>query len=212
MASAPTPALYAALSAAQATIGHASKDATNPHFKSRYASLPAVLDAIRQPFADHGLCLIQAPSLSDSTLSVETIIAHKEGGTISCVLSCSLADAKPQTVGSAISYLRRYGAMALAGVAAADEDDDGEKAQGGRSNNGQSPAPHRSPVAAIATPLPAPKPGWTPEQRAEAGGLKTRILAAAPARLAELDALANALLPASETIDRLNEIAREVGA
>jgi hypothetical protein len=201
MLSAPTPALYAALSAAQATIGHASKDATNPHFKSRYASLPAVLDAIRQPFADHGLCLIQAPSLSDSTLSVETIIAHKEGGTISCVLSCSLADAKPQTVGSAISYLRRYGAMALAGVAAADEDDDGEKAQGSRPTH----AAHTSAQA-------KPAPVWTAEQKAEAGRIKADILARAPLRSASLDNLSKAGLPASETIDRLNEIAREVGA
>lgn len=201
MTSAPTPALYAALSAAQATIGHASKDATNPHFKSRYASLPAVLDAIRQPFADHGLCLIQAPSLSDATLSVETIIAHKEGGTISCVLSCSLSDAKPQTVGSAISYLRRYGAMALAGVAAADEeDDDGEVAQGRHSPKG--PAPSALPKSHA----------WTPEQKTEAGRLKAAILAAAPAKSSAIESLITAKLSPSETIDRLNEIAREVGA
>lgn len=198
MTSAPTPALYAALSAAQATIGHASKDATNPHFKSRYASLPAVLDAIRQPFADYGLCLIQAPSLSDATLSVETIIAHKEGGTISCVLSCSLADAKPQTVGSAISYLRRYGAMALAGVAAADEDDDGEVAQGRRS----APAPTH----------PAPKAhAWTAEQKAEAGRLKSAILAASPAKSSAIESLITAKLSPSETIDHLTEWARELG-
>ena len=183
---APNPALYAALSAAQSKIGHASKDANNPHFKSKYASLPAVLDAIREPFADNGLALIQAPSLTavngaPPLLSVETIIAHKDGGTISCVLSCSLADGKPQTVGSAISYLRRYGAMALAGVAASEEDDDGEAAQG------RSKAPAK--VATVTGEVVKAKPAWLDDQKTEAGQYRTDIEAFGDAASAEFSAL-----------------------
>lgn len=52
---------------------------------------------------------------------------------------------------------------------------------------------------------------WTPEQKAEAGGIKTRILAADPSKSSDIDALRNAGVPASEAIDRLNEMARELG-
>lgn len=74
------------------------------------------------------------------------------------------------------------------------------------------PAPVAAQPATAPAAEPPIKPVWTAEQRAEAGALKARILATAPVRLAELDALSKAGLPASETIDRLNEIAREVGA
>ena len=52
---------------------------------------------------------------------------------------------------------------------------------------------------------------WTPEQKAEAGGIKDRILASDPSKLSDIDALRNAGVPASEAIDRLNEMARELG-
>jgi hypothetical protein len=74
------------------------------------------------------------------------------------------------------------------------------------------PAPIAAQPAAATAAIPSAKPVWTTEQKAEAGALKTRILAASPDRAASLDALSKAGLPASETIDRLNEIAREVGA
>ena len=74
------------------------------------------------------------------------------------------------------------------------------------------PAPIAAQPAAATVAEPAAKPVWTAEQRAEAGALKTRILAASPDRAESLGDLSKAGLPASETIDRLNEIAREAGA
>jgi hypothetical protein len=74
------------------------------------------------------------------------------------------------------------------------------------------PIPAPAPVEATAATSKPISVFWTAEQKAEAGGIKTRILAVAPNKAADIDALRNAGVPASETIDRLNEIAREVGA
>ena len=118
--------LFSALSLAQGEIEGARKDSTNPHFKSRYADLASVRDALREPFAKHGLALIQLPRAGDGIVEVETILSHKSGQFISETLSCPLATMTAQTIGSAITYLRRYSAMAMAGVAP--EDDDGNSA------------------------------------------------------------------------------------
>lgn len=121
-----TPELFAALSAAQGEIENASKNAANPHFKSRYADLAEVLNTTRPVFAKHGLSLTQAPSFDGSLASVTTVIAHKGGGYLSAVASCVPAKSDAQGIGSATTYLRRYGAAAAAGIA--QEDDDGQSA------------------------------------------------------------------------------------
>jgi len=57
--SASIAALAAALAKAQGQMTFATKDATNPHFKTRYADLAAVWSAIREPLAANGLSVIQ---------------------------------------------------------------------------------------------------------------------------------------------------------
>jgi hypothetical protein len=122
-----SPALFAAIAEAQGEIENASKNAANPHFKSKYADLAEILNTTRPVFAKHGLSLSQFPGFDGALASVTTIIAHKEGGYIVAVASCVPAKSDAQGIGSATTYLRRYSAAAAAGIA--QEDDDGESAK-----------------------------------------------------------------------------------
>ena len=121
-----TPELFTALSAAQGQVENATKNAANPHFRSKYADLAEVLNTVRPVFAKHGLSLIQSPSFDGSLASVTTILAHAGGGYITTTASCVPAKADAQGIGSATTYLRRYSAAAVAGIA--QEDDDGNAA------------------------------------------------------------------------------------
>lgn len=131
--------LFAALSAFQGEVQPPKKTATNPHFKSKFADLAEVLDAVRGPMAKHGLSLTQMPvGTCDGVVRVVTLVGHKSGQWLKGVLDMPLAQKTPQGVGSTVSYARRYCAMAALGIAA--EDDDGEAAEGrgGKQNsNGQ---------------------------------------------------------------------------
>lgn len=121
-----TPELFAALSKAQAEIENASKNANNPHFRSKYADLAEVLTTIRDTFPRHGLSLIQSPSFDGSMCHVITLVAHEKGGYLLSQASCVPAKSDAQGIGAATTYLRRYGASAMAGIA--QEDDDGQSA------------------------------------------------------------------------------------
>ena len=121
-----TPELFAALSAAQGEIENASKNAANPHFKSKYADLAEILNTVRPVFAKHGLSILQHPGFDGSLASVTTIIGHSSGGYITATASCVPAKSDAQGIGSATTYLRRYSAAAAAGIA--QEDDDGQAA------------------------------------------------------------------------------------
>lgn len=120
------PELFAALALAQGEIENANKNAANPHFRSKYADLAEVLNTIRPVFAKHGLSLIQSPGFDGSMASVTTVLAHQSGGYMTSTASCVPAKADAQGIGSATTYLRRYGAAAVAGIA--QEDDDGNAA------------------------------------------------------------------------------------
>lgn len=121
-----TPELFAALAIAQGKIENATKNASNPHFKSKYADLAEVLNTARPVLAEHDLSLIQAPGFDGSLAHVTTILAHKSGGYITMTASCIPAKSDAQGIGSATTYLRRYGAAGAAGIA--QEDDDGNAA------------------------------------------------------------------------------------
>lgn len=133
--------LFAALAKAQGEIHSASKSAENPHFKSRYADLDAVWDACREPLSKNGLAVIQMPRTWAKEeifgVTLRALLTHASGQWISCELTMEIADLRPQTVGSAITYARRYTLAPLVGVAPGD-DDDGEGAEG--RNGGRQPA------------------------------------------------------------------------
>lgn len=136
--------LAAALAKAQAEMGGAVKDSTNPFFKSKYADLASVREACNGPLTKNGIAVVQSPSLAGNVVSVRTILIHSSGQWISGDVSCAAKDDSPQAVGSAITYLRRYALQSFAGVAP--EDDDGEAAQGRRVMPAAVPMPAKAPA------------------------------------------------------------------
>lgn len=120
--------LATALAKSQAEIENASKNAANPHFRSKYADLAEVLNTVRPVFAKHGIAVIQAPSYDNGIASVETMLTHASGEWMSNICSAPVSKQDAQGVGSAITYLRRYSLAAFAGVA--QEDDDGNASVG----------------------------------------------------------------------------------
>lgn len=133
--------LFTALSVAQGKIKSATKDSTNPHFKSSYADLASVWDACRDPLTENGLCVVQLPTVSEGRVNVLTILGHKSGEFIGCNLSLKPMRDDPQGDGSAITYARRYGLSAVAGIAP-DDDDDGNEASR-KPTNGHAAEPKR---------------------------------------------------------------------
>ncbi len=122
--------LAKALAAAQAEMKPAPKDSQNPYFKSSYADLATCWEAARGPLTKNGLSVVQltTPGNDGSSVNVESVLLHTSGEWIKGVLQVKLAKQDPQGLGSALTYGRRYGFMALIGLAPAD--DDGEAAAG----------------------------------------------------------------------------------
>lgn len=124
--------LALALNKAQAEMSGAKKKESNPFFKSKYADLNAVVDAIRIPFCENGLSYSQFPIMQENKVGVETMLMHESGEWVSSVLLLPITKQDPQAAGSAITYARRYSLQAIAGIPA--EDDDGNSASGKNPN------------------------------------------------------------------------------
>jgi hypothetical protein len=154
--------LAAALCKAQGKIKHAVKDSANPFFKSKYADLTSVWDAIRDAFQSEGLAVAQCPKVLDNGANVlETVLMHRSGQWMSSTVPLNPVKNDPQGIGSAITYMRRYALQAMAGVCA--DDDDGEAAQG------------RKKVNSAGEPV-AKKPSWTDAQKLRAGEIKKALM------------------------------------
>lgn len=115
-----------ALAKAQGQIDDASKGSKNPYFNSKYADLAAVRSAIREPLAVNDIAIVQLPRTLTGEVEVETMLMHKSGEFISESLRLPVGKWDAHGIGSAITYARRYGLMAILGIAA--EDDDGNAA------------------------------------------------------------------------------------
>ena len=119
--------LSAALLKAQRSITFASKDAKNPHFKSTYADLPAVIDAIKPALNDAGIVFLQTFSPSEAGfIAVTTRLMHETGEWIEDTATVPLPKSDPQGYGSAATYARRYSLAAITGLY--QDDDDGNAA------------------------------------------------------------------------------------
>ena len=120
--------IAAALAKAQGAMDNASKDRSNPAFKSKYADLASVRDATSGPLSANGIAVLQAAATTADGVTVETRFVHTSGQWLACTIGAVPKAYDPQSVGSAITYLRRYGLMSMAGIAP--EDDDGNAASG----------------------------------------------------------------------------------
>lgn len=114
--------------AAQKATEAVKKAATNPAFKSKYADLSAVVEAVIPALNSHGIGVMQFPSSDGETISVTTVFLHESGSSVSGTLALRPSKSDAQGAGSAITYARRYSLLAMTG--AAPEDDDGAAASG----------------------------------------------------------------------------------
>jgi hypothetical protein len=111
----------------QASVSKVAKEANNPFFKSKYASLANILDTIQKPLSECGLAVSQFPDGNALT----TIILHADSGEwmeSSYVMPVAKQN-DPQAMGSAMTYARRYALGSILNLNI-DDDDDGEKAMG----------------------------------------------------------------------------------
>jgi len=133
--------LHEAMALAFAEIEAATKTANNPHFRSKYADLGAVIGAVKPALIAHGLFFTQRCQPAEDGVSVETVLHHSSGekeslGTL--YVPANKRDA--QGFGSALTYARRYALVTAFGVPV--EDDDGHAASRSEPRNG-----HAKPIA-----------------------------------------------------------------
>ena len=114
--------LATALAKAQGQMGAAKKDAENPFFKSKYADLGSVINAIKGPLSDNGLSYTQFPIREGEAAGVVTRLLHASGQWMESEYTLPLAKFDSQAVGSAFTYARRYALQAIAGIPAGDDD------------------------------------------------------------------------------------------
>lgn len=115
--------LFTAFHKAQADLKTVHKDATNPFFKSKYATLESVVDAAKPSLTANGLSFTQAPGeLQENAITVSTMIMHVSGEWMRSDFQMPLAKKDPQGTGAAISYACRYALMAVLGLPATDDD------------------------------------------------------------------------------------------
>lgn len=145
-------ALAGALAKAQGAMLPPKRSGRNTFFKrdnepSKYATMADLIHSIRLPLAENGIAFSQHAVAAGKEVTVTTVLLHSSGARMSSPLTCDAKDASVQSVGSAISYLRRYGLISIAGQAGDDieedvvDDDDGEAAMGRRPANAPAPPP-----------------------------------------------------------------------
>ncbi len=116
-----------ALAKAQAKMGPALKDSTNPAFKSKYADLSSVMAACMPALNENNIAVIQPTVDEDGQRYVMTILLHgPSGDRLECRVPLIVSKNDMQGYGSAVTYARRYGLMCMAGIAP--DDDDGNAA------------------------------------------------------------------------------------
>ena len=134
--------LAKALAAANGHIKNPNLDAVNPHFKSRYASLGAIINAVRAPLAAQGISAVQTVSNDGGSVGVTTTLLHSSGEWMAETIWSALPDrATVQQLGSSITYLRRYSLAAMTGIVG-EEDDDGNA--GSSNDRSDRPEPRKT--------------------------------------------------------------------
>lgn len=104
------------------------KDGANPFHKSKYATFESVLDEALPVLHKHGFILNQIGGTDvNSNQTLRTIVTHvKTGNVVTSDFILVTTKNDPQSIGSSITYFKRYAIQALLGMST--EDDDGQAA------------------------------------------------------------------------------------
>lgn len=124
--------LTVALTQAQMEFKPIVKETENPYYRSKYADLATLIEATREALAKHGLAVVQFPQLSGQNVTVTTLLTHESGEWMQNDLTLpgkgqgkdGAVRFDAQSIGSAITYARRYAYQAMLNIAG-EEDDDG---------------------------------------------------------------------------------------
>lgn len=136
---------------AQGEMGSVIKDSKNPFFKSSYATLNAVREAVIPPLTANGITVLQPMVTQDGKSYVETVLLHESGQFLSGQTEVVIAKANdPQAYGSGVSYSRRYSLMSM--LSLGQEDDDGEAAMGRKAAYNKPAAASTSTMGSITVP------------------------------------------------------------
>jgi hypothetical protein len=119
--------LIESLVKAQSEMTHAAFDQTNPHFKSKFASLKSVINSVKPALNANGIFLMQVSHPLDHGVGIETIFCKADEKLSTGVVMVPVDKANAQGLGSALTYAKRY-SLAMACGIAADVDDDGNGA------------------------------------------------------------------------------------
>ena len=104
----------------QQKVQKIKKDSKNPHFKSTYASLANILDAVMPVLTECGILVTQAPM---GGVLITRLTHFESGEYIECEHDLVMKDPNnPQAIGSAMSYARRYSLTSML-VLNIDDDD-----------------------------------------------------------------------------------------
>lgn len=119
--------LYGALAKAQAEMQTAQMNRKNPRFNSKYSDMDALVEASRPALTKYALCVLQIIDIDESGGQIFcTRLGHSSGQFIESRIKLSPEKSDIQTLGSHITYLRRYAYSAILCLTDG-EDDDGEK-------------------------------------------------------------------------------------
>lgn len=127
--------IAAALAKAQGEMQNAPLNKVNPHFRSKYADLAAIRDAVIPALSKHGIAAVSSTEYTNGQLVLRTALIHSSGQYLDATYPLPV-DNKPQVMGSAITYAKRYTLAALCQIAA-DEDDDANAANESKFRAGQ---------------------------------------------------------------------------
>lgn len=109
-------------------IGKVSKDASNPFFKNKYATLDNIIDEARPILTKNGLSIMQIPAGDGENVIMRTLLLHESGEWLeSDNLIMKPTKNDPQAIGSCITYARRYSITSFLSLNTG-EDDDGNHA------------------------------------------------------------------------------------
>ena len=124
--------LMTAKSKADATLNNIKKDGKVEYSKTKYsyAVLEDVCNEVRKKYSKYELSFTQIPLYEEGMNVLVTTLGHSSGQWIRCKMKIQTQNAGPQAYGSALTYARRYSLGAMSCLAATDEDDDAQAAQG----------------------------------------------------------------------------------
>ena len=143
--------LPAVLAKAQMELKKAIKSADNPYFKSKYAGLDEVIEACRNVLNKHGIAVTQTVEYVPETTKEERLLPNNNHTetvivtpqqtilvttllygeqSIRSVMPLEYKRGDMQSLGSAMTYARRYSLQSICCLATDEPDDDGNKAVG----------------------------------------------------------------------------------